>query len=114
MLVLATLFIGVSKSLPKTAYVKMIDVWLLFSLFVPFVEVLLQTAAQSIREQRAKESKPKPRVVSPVMTGKEQVLADENDSTGLTCCVLGAKYGVPVLSLLFCVAYFSVGFFVSG
>ena len=38
-LVLTTLFISVSQSLPPTAYVKMIDVWLIFSQLIPFVEV---------------------------------------------------------------------------
>ena len=32
-------FIGVANSLPTTSYVKMIDIWLLFNLVVPFVEV---------------------------------------------------------------------------
>ena len=39
-LVLTTLFISVSKSLPPTAYVKMIDVWLIFSQLIPFAEVI--------------------------------------------------------------------------
>ena len=39
LLVLTTLFISVSKSLPPTAYVKMIDVWLIFSQLIPFAEV---------------------------------------------------------------------------
>ena len=43
MLVLATLFISVSNSLPQTSYIKMVDVWLIFNLFVPFVEVVLRT-----------------------------------------------------------------------
>ena len=38
-LVLTTLFISVSKSLPPTSYVKMIDIWLIFSQLIPFVEV---------------------------------------------------------------------------
>ena len=41
LLVLTTLFIGVSNTLPKTAYVKMIEIYLIFSLFIPFCEVLL-------------------------------------------------------------------------
>ena len=32
-------FISVSNSLPKTSYVKMIDIWLLFNLTIPFAEV---------------------------------------------------------------------------
>ena len=43
MLVLVTMFISISSSLPVTSYVRMIDVWLLFNLMVPFVEVLLHT-----------------------------------------------------------------------
>ena len=49
MLVLTTLFINVSNSLPPTSYIKMIDVYLIFSLMIPFVEVLLQTYMDSLR-----------------------------------------------------------------
>ena len=42
-LVLVTLFISVSEGLPKTAYLKMMDIWLIFNLILPFVEVLLHT-----------------------------------------------------------------------
>lgn len=48
-LVLTTLFISVSKSLPPTAYVKMIDVWLIFSQLIPFVEVILHTYMDCLR-----------------------------------------------------------------
>ena len=49
MLVLTTLFINVSNSLPPTSYLKMIDVYLIFSLLIPFVEVLLHTLMDSLR-----------------------------------------------------------------
>ena len=39
LLVLTTLFISVSDGLPKTAYVKMIDIWLIFAQLIPFFEV---------------------------------------------------------------------------
>ena len=41
MLVLATMFVSVSDSLPKTSYIKMIDVWLIVSLSIPFFEVCI-------------------------------------------------------------------------
>ena len=44
-------FISVSNSLPMTSYVKMIDIWLLFNLTVPFVEVFLQTYIENIRSK---------------------------------------------------------------
>ena len=33
-------FINISMSLPKTSYIKMVDVWLLFTLLIPFLEVV--------------------------------------------------------------------------
>ena len=42
MLVLTTLFISFSNELPKTSYIKMIDVWLIFNLLIPFVEVIIR------------------------------------------------------------------------
>ena len=39
LLVLTTLFISVSMSLPPTAYVKMVDIWLIFAQLIPFAEV---------------------------------------------------------------------------
>ena len=49
MLVLTTIFISVMQTLPKTAYVKHIDIWLIFCQLIPFIEVLLITAAESLR-----------------------------------------------------------------
>ena len=43
MLVLTTMFISVSNQLPNTSYIKMVDVWLIFNLILPFVEVLIHT-----------------------------------------------------------------------
>ncbi len=48
LLVLTTLFISVSQSLPQTAYIKLIDGWLIFCLIVPFSEVLLQVCKGNI------------------------------------------------------------------
>ena len=49
LLVLTTLFISVSSSLPQTAYVKMVDVWLIFAQVIPWVEVLLHTLIDWMR-----------------------------------------------------------------
>ena len=51
MLVLTTMFINVSNNLPKTSYMKMIDVWLLFNLLYPFLVVLLHTYMDTLRNQ---------------------------------------------------------------
>ena len=54
-LVLTTLFISVSNSLPPTSYVKMIDIWLIFSQLIPFAEVLLHTFMDSMRQEDDRE-----------------------------------------------------------
>ena len=49
MLVLTTMFISVSENLPKTAYIKMIDIWLLFNLIKPFNDILVTTYIDSLK-----------------------------------------------------------------
>ena len=43
-------------SLPPTAYVKMVDIWLIFSQSIPFVEVLLHTGIDNMREEGNKRA----------------------------------------------------------
>ena len=49
MLVLTTMFVGVSQSLPKTSSIKMVDYWLVFNLLIPFIEVLIHTYEDTLR-----------------------------------------------------------------
>ena len=49
MLVLTTMFVGVSQTLPKTSSIKMVDYWLVFNLMIPFVEVLIHTYEDTLR-----------------------------------------------------------------
>ena len=42
MLCMVTVFTSMLNSLPKTSSVKMIDVWVVFNLMVPFFEIILQ------------------------------------------------------------------------
>ena len=57
MLVLTTIFIDVSNNLPKTSYIKMVDVWLLFNLLQPFFVVLMHTYMDTLREDNEEEHK---------------------------------------------------------
>ena len=49
MLVLTTIFIDVSNNLPKTSNIKMVDIWLLFNLLLPFMVVLIHTRMDTLR-----------------------------------------------------------------
>ena len=55
LLVLTTMFTSVSASLPETAYIKMIDVWLIFAQLIPFVEVILHTYMDSLRDDEERD-----------------------------------------------------------
>ena len=56
MLVLTTMFINVSKSLPKTSYMKMVDAWLLFNLLYPVIVILIHTYMDTLRNDDDRET----------------------------------------------------------
>ena len=41
--------IGIASSLPTTAYVKMIDVFMIFTMTIPLLEIIGHTYAESLR-----------------------------------------------------------------
>ena len=55
-------FISISESLPKTGSIKMIEIWMLFSLLIPFIEVVLQTYRSHLLQRVAAEAHPQPAV----------------------------------------------------
>ena len=50
MLVMYTLYETASSGLPKTAYLKMIDIWLIFGLVVPFIVFLVEIFDEIMRK----------------------------------------------------------------
>ena len=50
MLVITTLFVAVMDKLPPTAYIKMVDYWLIFGQLIPFIEVCILTMAEHMRD----------------------------------------------------------------
>ena len=50
MLVMTTIFTSKIEELPPTSDTKMIDIWLIFCLLVPFAFTLIQTAIECYRE----------------------------------------------------------------
>ena len=56
MLVMYTLYQGVSASMPKTAYLKFIDIWLLFGLIIPFLTFVVETLLRLLSVDDAETS----------------------------------------------------------
>ena len=57
MLVNTTIFTSKIQELPPTSDTKMIDIWLIFCLLVPFAFALIQTAIECYREDEMADSK---------------------------------------------------------
>ena len=55
MLVMTTIFISKMEGLPPTSATKMIDYWLILCQLVPFVQVVLITAKEHIKDEKQEE-----------------------------------------------------------
>ena len=58
MLVMTTIFTSKIEELPPTSDTKMIDIWLIFCLLVPFAFTLIQTAIECYREETTDAKRP--------------------------------------------------------
>ena len=56
MLVMTTIFTSKIEELPPTSDTKMIDIWLIFCLLVPFAFTLVQTAIECYRDEEKEEA----------------------------------------------------------
>ena len=54
-LVMTTIFISKIEDLPPTSAIKMIDYWLILCQLVPFIQVVLLTAKEYLREEKPEE-----------------------------------------------------------
>ena len=59
MLVMTTIFISKMEGLPTTSATKMIDYWLILCQLVPFVQVVLLTAMEYLREEELEKEEDK-------------------------------------------------------
>ena len=73
LLVLATLFTQVSASLPKTSYLKMVDIWLLFCIISIFIIIIFHTIIDTqIKYLNNHSNERMVTIVSPINKEKEQ------------------------------------------
>ena len=106
LLVLVTLFISVSDSLPRTSYVKLIDFWLIFNLLVPFIDILLHTIIDALRTKCShfgSDAKVHPRY------SEKEAARFKNDRKVLKILVSVGKFGLPLAYFLFGVIYLGTG-----
>ena len=82
-------FIGVSKSLPTTAYIKMIDIWMIFTMFYPFCMVTLYSVMELIRNDDDETLLTRKRMIAMIS--------------------LMIDYGLPILAITFSIIFWVLG-----
>ena len=106
LLVLTTLFIGISNSLPNTAYVKLIDIWLIGHLLIPFFEVLLHTFIDFLRTEVARIEAKR------VFVNRGNQAATESPLTTkiiLRAFIAYGKYGLPAIYTVLIITFAAYG-----
>ena len=64
MLVMYTLHQSILSQLPKTSYMKMIDIWLLCGLTIPFLVFILEVTSEMIRHNKKQQNKARANFIS--------------------------------------------------
>ena len=105
---------GLSQTLPVTSYFKMIDIWMLFTMTVPFLEVVLHTSKEMFKKSGATQlSFLKKRVdVVNVKPAEDQEVM-EATKNGSNILNLITSLMLPVISLIFAFVFWTVGLFAS-
>ena len=100
---------GLSQSLPVTSYIKMIDIWMLFTMTIPFLEVVLHTANE-YKNKTKSHIVPETRVdVVKVTSGEENEDTKTNNTMKLTLSMVMGNLMLPICSLIFTLIFWAVG-----
>ena len=87
-----------STNLPPTAYVKMIDCWLIFSLLKPFVDILVQTYIHTLRDN-----------VQVALVTKAQAWSKDQSNWKIDYCHTFVRVVYPVFFLVFILIFWLIG-----
>ena len=94
MLVMTTIFISVMEKLPPTSYVRMIDIWLIFGILVPFLEVCILTIKEYYNDDSKINHHGVARIVGNFSRNDERMVKYATD-------ILGCLLIIDLLLLIF-------------
>ena len=105
MMVLASIYIAVSASLPATSSIKYVEIWILFSLIYPFLVVLIKTF---IHVERNKATT-KINTIEEIPLGKRwtRYFRKLRNITKVQVADFIGGYVLPAIFSVFTIAYFS-------
>ena len=102
---------GLSQTLPATSYFKMIDIWMLFTMIVPFLEVIHHTTIEMFKKSTPTCLNKRVDVVN-VKPAEDQEVVEEV-KTGNNILNLVVSLMLPVSSAAFALIFWTVGLVVS-
>ena len=104
MMVLSSIYIAVSGSLPATSKIKYVEIWLLFSLIYPFLVVLINTFIHVERNKNINGNTP----VNETHVGNRwtRYFRKPKNITKLQFADFIGDYVLPALLCLFTITYF--------
>ena len=139
LLVLTTLFISISDALPRTAYVKTIDLWLIINLLIPFVEIILISFSNMFYKEnenidavghpmsagctnshlssalfRVSPTNPKRNGSDRNVIPRQATMKKRGAGNAYKVLQLVAKVGLPAFYVLFCIIFFFYGMLNTG
>ena len=103
---------GLCQTLPVTSYFKMIDIWMLFTMIVPFLEVVLHTTNEMFKKSKATQLFPKKRVNVVTVQPAENQEAMEEVQTSYSISSI-APFMLPLTALIFALIFWTVGLIAS-
>ena len=97
-------FLGLSQSVPVTSYIKMVDIWMLFTMTIPFLEVVYHTSNEMYKQSDVIR-------VTPQNLSFEEVLLNNNTKAVVWMTI--KRLVLPISSLLFTLIFWIVGLIAS-
>ena len=90
--------------MPVTSYIKMVDIWMLFTMTIPFLEVVYHTSNEKFKQSDVIR-------VKPHNLSLEEVLPSNN--TKAVLWMMTKRFVLPISSLLFTIIFWIVGLIAS-
>ena len=107
---------GLSESLPVTSYIKMIDIWMLFTMTIPFLEVVMHTTNEVFKRPPVLDKRVG--VVKVKSAEEEQVEMEEeeeeeecktNNKISSSLVRMASRMMLPICSMIFTLIFWVVG-----
>ena len=102
---------GLSQTLPVTSYFKMIDIWMLFTMIVPFLEVIHHTTIEMFKKSTPISLNKRVDVVNVKPAEDEEVVEEVKTGNNILNSICSLM--LPVSSMIFVFVFWTVGLIAS-